>query len=622
MLQIVNYIILAAYLVSLYSIGRFIMRAWFAPLPRLLSVTGSVLVGTGIGVPVTYIFACLFTKTGNPIEWGVGGTIALVAVICFLFRHNRHQTLGEKLCMSDLILIVFSLAFSYWLMTKTFHGDTAGQLFVGSNNIFDFGHALGIIRSFSWGNRFPLISPFQSGLPFFYHFFFYFWVSIWEYFGVPIVWAMNIPSILSFTALLISIYLLPQILLKQTRLVGWIAVLLTITHSTLTFWFLMLQKGINHSFLQSIWRLPAYPFAGPFDGSTISLFMTLNNYVNQRHLAFATAFGLVLIMLCIKFLEEKHLTARVFIAFGVCTACMFLWNSMISVSTALIIILLLLRKKFWKEIMLFVTPIVIAIFIIVLPILPFLKNVLLFETGLIAPAVTSGSPLQQWNIFQYLWENLGILPLVAFCGYFVIPKKKRSNIIPFVIVFVLLCLYAAYRNHGFDQKFLSFFIIGVNILAASGVVWMWHRKNIIFKILAIGIFFVLTISGIVDLMVIKNEFAYPFVSTSTASVITWIKNNTPKNAVFVSYSDMIDPVVLAGRSNFYGFFGNIVQPDRSGIVRSVYSGDLTDAKRNAISYVLVPKWNKNDFPYDVDVKLLRNIYRVVYEDDKVVIFRI
>ena len=83
-------------------------------------------------------------------------------------------------------------------MFKTFHGGADGQLFVGSNNVFDFGHAIGIIRSFSWGNNIPFTSPFESGLPFFYHFFFYFFVAIWEYFGIPIVWAMNIVSIFSF----------------------------------------------------------------------------------------------------------------------------------------------------------------------------------------------------------------------------------------------------------------------------------------------------------------------------------------------------------------------------------------------------------------------------------------
>jgi hypothetical protein len=139
--------------------------------------------------------------------------------------------------------------------------------------------------------------------------------------------------------------------------------------------------------------------------------------------------------------------------------------------------------------------------------------------------------------------------------------------------------------------------------------------------LALAVFFILTISGIVDLMAVKNEFAFPFVDSKLSRVIPWIHENTPKNAVFVSYSDIIDPVVLAGRKNYFGFFGNIGLQDRSPIVGAIYKGDISRAVQNNISYILVPKWQKNDFPYTVDLKLLTTKYITAYEDAEFLILR-
>jgi len=575
-----------------------------------------------MGVPITYMLANLLKQTGEPILWSVILYIAFSYVFIRLI-HTSKSVSSTKLTASDVFIIIFAVIFSSWLMMKTFHGGAGGQLFVGSNNVFDFGHALGIVRSFSWGNNIPFMSPFQFGLPFFYHFFFYFFVAIWEYFGVPIVWAMNIPSILSFASLLIMVYFLPQVLLKQNKLTGWIAVLLTITHSTLTFWYLLIQKGFNAAFFHTIWRLPTYPFAGPFDGSTISVFMTLNNYVNQRHLAFGIALGFYLIMCLVKLLDDKRLSVSNSIVLGLLTGGMFFWNMPVSMLVGVIILLLMILKGRLRESFIYFLCVLGMVVLSILPFVSVWKNI--WVLGMALQGVQAGkfvNMTQQWNIFRYLWENLGILPLVVCAGLFAIPKQRRVFIIPFIFMFIALCFYAVYVNHGFDQKFLSVLIIGANICAAYGVVWFFQRKNFGFRLLSLTILFILMVSGLVDLMAVKNEFAFPLTDRDTSPVISWIKNYTKRDAVFASYSDIIDPVVLAGRKNYFGFFGNIGAQDRSSTLSAIYQGDLTIAAKNSISYILVPKWNKNDFPYIVNDPYLRLHGSVVYESDRYRIFHI
>lgn len=553
----------------------------------LFTLTGGFLTGTAIVIPAIYLFSWLL----GSIFWGtiVVSIVTIIALTKIKVKKIRFDT-------SSILLVIFSLTFSFWLMFKTFHGGPNGEIFVGSNNVFDFGHALGITRSFSWGSNIPMTSPFQSGMPFVYHFFFYFWVSLLEYFGVPIVWAMNIPSILSFAALLVVIYYLPQIIAKQKFFVGWIAVLLTITNSSLTFWNIVGKKDM--------WNLPTYPFAGPFDGSTISLFVTLNSYVNQRHLAFAIALGLFLFLIAVKSLAKRRAERNTDASIGVVTGLLLGWNMVVYLFVVAVISLLLIIYRRWKRVFVYLSASMIVGLFFFLPLAGFLGNAANFIGSLLASR--GGLSGASWHIVDYLWQNLGFLPLAAGVGLLAVPKKTRIVFSPFVVGFLLACIFAAIGKRGFEQKSYSFFVIGMNILAAIGIGRMWRRG----KIIAVIVFFILTVSGIADLMPIKNEFAFPLVGPDTAPVITWIANSTPKNAVFASYSDMIDPVALAGRKNYFGFFGNVGWYDRSTDVRRIYSGDIEMAKDNNISYILVPKWQKNDFPYSINLDSLA----VVYED--------
>jgi len=505
-------------------------------------------------------------------------------------------------------------------MGKTFRAGSEGQIFVGGNTVFDFGHTLGIIRSFSWGANIPISSPFFSGAPFFYHFFFQFWVSLWEYFQVPLVLAVNMPSAFSFAALLIVVYYLPQIIAKQGKLVGWLAVLLTVTHSTLSFWYLLFKRGLSMQFLSDLWNMPTYPFAGPFDGSVISLYTTLNPYVNQRHLGFSVALGLLCLILGFEMIEKKQKMVVQSVCLGFFTGLLFLFNMSVSFFVVLGMGTLYILRKRTKDVLIFVSAVFVAVCILMIPffsratdIFAFIR--LFYNSGL--PSYTSS--VVTWTLSQYLWNNMGLLPVIALIGLLVTPKKSRYFFWSLIVLFIITCIFAAVGKRGFDQKFYSFSIIGINVLAAIALGWLC-KKNVALKLVAVFLFFILTMSGVMDLFAIKNEFAYPLMSKDTVPVMTWIKKNTLKNAVFVSYSDIIDPVVLSGRKNYFGFFGNAGSTDRSLAVKNIYAGDIRTARSLGISYILIPRWNKNDFPYAVDMMYFTEHNMVVYEDDKYSIF--
>lgn len=613
----------AIYLVTQGWVGWIFIQVLFRKFPPLLKLAGAFLIGVCVTVPATYLLSLVFISTGEPILLGTISTVLLMIAgswIIFQRKKIRLYSVESKVTRSDVLLVVFSIVFSAWLMFKTFHGGPGGEIYVGSNNVFDFGHDLGIIRSFSWGNNIPITSPFQAGLPFFYHFFFYYWVAVWEYFGVPIIWALNIPSIISFTILLVIVYMLPQVVTRQGRFVGWLAVILTITHSTLTFWHVLVQKGFNFQFFRFIWQLPNYLYTAPFDNSMISIFMTLNNYVNQRHLAFATSLGLFIFISFIYLKNEKQMTLRASGFLGIISGLLFMWNTPTCIAVTTLIVLLLLFQRGFREVGIYLIGMICVIGILCLPYLRVWHDVISLFSGNNISVTGAAFKRPDWNILTYIWENLGILPFVCIGGYFATYKKNRLYILPFILFFILLCIQAGYTG-GFNQKILAIAIIGINVVAAIGIGWLWNQKKVIGVIVSICCLFILTVSGFVDLMPVKNEFAYPILGKDLLPVVSWIRDTTPKNSVFVSYPDIIDPVVLAGRKNVTGFFGNIGWYDRTNVIRQIYSGDDITMPTGNMSYVLVPKGRNSNFTY-IDMVALQKKYSVAFEDSKYVVFTV
>lgn len=594
-----------------YSISRF----FFPKQTDIFHFAAGYVIGTAISVPFVYGFACLFHAIPHPLNISTL-VISVIALIIGIYIQKKVRPFSFHLTVSDVIFTVFAFGCSYWLMTKTFHGDASGLLFVGSNNIFDFGLSLGSIRSMSVGGNIPFTSPFFAGVPMFYHVLFNVYCAIWEASGIPLPWVVNGPSILSFAALLIIIYSLPRFFGKEKNFVGWIAAMLTLSHPTMTFINYIAAHGLSKTSLLSIYHLTKYPYAGPYDGSLISIYMTLNNFVNQRHLAIGIALGLI-VYFGIWNTVKRTTKWYVHVLSGIVVAGLLYWNIVICVLVACCLSLAFLFKKNLRGGIIFTATFLITIGISVSPYIPvFLKSLPFLSS------MTSSMPpstLTHWPIWAYLWQNFTILPLIAAIGIIGIGKRKDVAM-PLIVQFICMLVLACFHHRGFDQKILSFSIMPINVLAAIGLVILWEKRTYLYKASALIFFFILTISGLVDLFVIKNEFAFPIVSRENQKIISWIQHTTDKNAVFVSYADIIDPVVLAGRKNYFGFFGNVGWTDRSSVVKKIYAGDLTAAQAQGVSYVLAPKWEKPDFPYVVIAKQFKDEQRVVYEDERFIVY--
>lgn len=206
---------------------------------------------------------------------------------------------------TEFFLFVFATIFSSWLMFSTFSYSN-GNMLITSKAWSDFASHIPLIRSFSFGDNFPIQYPLFSGPPIHYHFLFFLLAGVLEKIGFRIDFALNIPSIVGFTSLLLMIYFFAKKLFSS-KTVGVLSVIFFLFNGSLSFLSFIKLHPLSNSFISEIMSNISFPSFGPYDQSIVSAFWNLNIYTNQRHLALSYAISLFLIYLVLKLREKENL---------------------------------------------------------------------------------------------------------------------------------------------------------------------------------------------------------------------------------------------------------------------------------------------------------------------------
>jgi hypothetical protein len=600
---------------SFFGIGVGIVRALIPAWRGALWMTASALIGIYMGVWSIYLLSSILRS----LDWAtivviIGGLWALSQTNISRIRRDARTQPWWKWGVLGLMVAV-----STWIMVKPL--QTAGGMFlIGSNEVFDYAHAISIIRSFSYGANIPYSSPFVAETPHVYHFLFYLWAAVLERWGMPIVWAFNVPSVMVLSLFLLMVMHMGRFLFGKLS-IGLLACALVLTHSTLTFWYFLRDSDHVNNLFTSVWRNASYYFAGPYDGSQISIFWTLNVLVNQRHLVFGMAMALALYMLAVYLLSRKNdlLLGRRMVLVGFLCGCMVWWHTTLFIAVVWIIGWLCILSRRYK---------LFTIFLFVASGVGLAHSAAWLAQIPAVRATEGAREVLAWFVSsdalswaQYWWQNLGVAILTIPLGYMLLPKEKRILILPFVMLFVVANGVRFGRDMAENHKFLTLVFAVGSMLSAGSVLYVRKRLGIVIAIIVLAL---LSASGVIDVMVLKNDFQYPVADFKTSKFMQWIRDETPPTAVFLSYQDMFDPVVMSGRKTYFGFFGAKAHPARSTVVRQVYeataAADLRLLVDYGISYVVVPKCAKADFSYIVNMDLYRAHMRVVYEDEQHVVF--
>lgn len=528
----------------------------------------------------------------------------------------------------DILLIIVFFLFSMWLMHKSFGYDDINHRFrIARHQIGDFGLHLSLIRSFSWGDNFPVESPFFPDKPLPYHYYFDLLVGLLERAGFRVDIAFNGVSIALFTALLFLIYKLPQLIFRKSKLLGILSVGLFVFHSNFTFIDFLKEKGLSFSVFRDFWLLPDYLNKGPFDDSIISIFFTLNVYLNQRHLIAALVISLTLIYLSLsRLMKVQKISHKTLILLGLVLGTLSRVHMLTFFSTAVVLFLLFVLFK-RPRLLLFLFLPAMAVFALHLKDLVGQNiNHVLFNPGFL-----SQKPLSFAN-FIYFWVmNLGIAIILIPCGFFLSNKKQK---IIFLSVFSLFVIGNAFQlsfRIDHNHSLFNFFFIFANFYIAYFLLALFKKKTLFRRCIFILFIFLLTISGLIDLMAVKNDFQFYYSDAPSNQFMQWIREDTNKRAIFLSKQEILDPVTLSGRKNYLGhtYYLSVMgynyqsRSNRAKLYFEAASRDiLTMMRKDDINYIVVPQKPVTDFTYRINKVFLDRSLKKAYKDENVIVYQL
>lgn len=535
-----------------------------------------------------------------------------------------------KHAATEIILIIVFFVFSWLLMAKSFGYDPRSSQFrIARHEVGDFGLHLSLIRSFSWGNNFPPESPFYPGVALPYHYYVDMAVGILERTGIRIDIALNGVSSIAFTALLFLIYKFSQLLFRKSRLLGIFSVVLFIFPSSTTFLDYFMNKPFTFDSLLGMWRIPDYIHKGPFDGSLNSIYFTLNVYLNQRHLIVGMLICLSVLYVFIKnVLSGKKISDRYVFILGLLLGVAVRVHSLIALGSLLSLVVLCVAFKRFR----LVIPIVLGA---ALPILAYVYEVtankeLILSHPLFHFGFQSARPFSIQNVLEYWWKNMGLGILLIPLSLVTATARQRKIFLPFALLFIIAnTLQLSYRIEH-NHSLLNYFFIIANMYIARFLYILWQTR-ILGKCIALLLLFFLVLSGVLNIIPIKNDYQLTVADAYNNPFMTWIKDHTERNSVFLSRQTLLDPVTLAGRRNFIGagYYTTVMGYDsikRQILAQRYFEAETADVlqeiRKTNIHYVVIPTGPVDDFGYTVHQAYLDHALPVAYRDSDVIVYRL
>jgi hypothetical protein len=446
----------------------------------------------------------------------------------------------------ELFIFILSLIFSSWLMFSTFsYGN--GYMQISTKAWSDFASHIPLIRSFSYGNNFPPQYPLFLGPIIKYHFLFYAFVGLLEKGGIRIDYALNIPSILGFSFLILIIFVFSKNIFKS-KAVGLLSVFFFLFNSSLDFINFFTKHPLSTNTLKDIVTNNTFPSFGPYDGKIISAFWNLNIYTNQRHLALSYGLSLFLIFLILKTYKTKKLNIIISLLLGISLGLAFLLNIAVFLMTVIILLSLFI---FFKENRIYILICVLVSCIVALPQYLFIQS----TPSFFKPEIYLGYLVNNLSISTFLnyWvQNLGISALLIPVAFLISDKKAKKIFLSFFTLFIIGNIIQFTPEIAANHKFFNYFIILANMFSAFLIVSLW-RKAFYFKIVSIILIILLTLSGIIDLFPIYNDGKINLADYPVNKDVYWIMKNTSPNANFLNSTYLYDNASIAGRKIFLGW---------------------------------------------------------------------
>ena len=174
----------------------------------------------------------------------------------------------------------------------------------GYSTFSDLSPHTAMVSSFGKGFNFPTQYMHFSGDGIKYHFFFYFFAGMLEYLGLPIDYAINLPSIIAMVCALVLLGLL-AVLISSRRIAFAIAPVLAFFRSSLNAFVhlkeLMAQGNTLQQAVKAVLAFDQWYKVTDYDDWGI---WAINVYPNQRHLMLGVAVIIIMVIIFLPFVRR------------------------------------------------------------------------------------------------------------------------------------------------------------------------------------------------------------------------------------------------------------------------------------------------------------------------------
>ncbi len=441
----------------------------------------------------------------------------------------------------------------------------AGQFNMSSKVWSDFGAAIPLIRSFSYGTNWPPQHPLFPGEPIRYHYLFYQAVGSLERLGLRIDIAFNLLSAIGFFLLMAFLYKLAfDIFGKKVAL---FAVIFLIFNSSFSFVDYFQENGLSCAYLKAVPIQRDFASFFPWKKSEVAAFWNLNIYTNQRHLGLS--YALVLLIIYINYSRPKYLLAT-----GPLLALLASTNQAgLLIALVFTFYIGIQNRKLWKT---YLFSALIGI--------PFLFP--FYYMSHAAPQITFNPGFITQNPLRFWFFNLGLNIFLIPLGLLLATKKQRSLVFGTITIFVLANLYQFSPDMFNNHKLINFAVIIGSIFTA-------HILTKLRPLILLPVFTALILGGILDFFPILNDHKV-FLSDSTNPDVSFYAS-LPRGSVVLNSTWFYHPASLGGLPIFNGYsyftwsYG-YDQRTREEITKDIYASKtkLDACKKliaNNISYI-------------------------------------
>ncbi|MDF2944462.1 MAG: putative rane protein [Herbinix sp.] len=632
--------------------------------PYLLLLPTWYVIGTLTITWATYLTAYLFRAAVEPLFYAniIVMPLAFLASAFIFYRRilmDKQKKLvifcnDKKVIQIEFLLLAAITLLACILMWTTFFVK-AGNLYVGVSVFSDFSPHVGMIRSFSYGNNFPTTYPHYAGEDIRYHFMFQFLAGNLEYLGLRIDYAFNIPSIISFVSAFLLLYLLA---VKITGKIGAgiLACLFFAFRSSKTLFTYLsgLPKGTN--IMEALMSNTDFISDTPNEDWGL---WNLNVYCNQRHLALGLAvIFLVLILLLPRLYEmfedlkqsnfnktdqkkkNYHKTflkkvaerlkvifftadgwlvkdLKMPIAVGVLLGSMSFFHGSAVIGCLMVLFVMALLSKRRLEYL------IIAVITISMS---FIQTHFFIHGAAVSTQFLFGFIAENKTLFgvaSYLGRLLGILPFVLLVAFCLEKGVGRYLLLAFTAPLIFAFCISMTIDVTVNHKYIMMSCILLGIFAATVVMQLLERRDIILRLVGVFLIILLTATGIYDFVTVlaKNTPESAIVLKLEDPITKWIDENSDSRDIFLTYRYTINQVVLGGAMlyeghPYYPWSAGYDTDKRTARVKEMYEAQspselMTLVKENNIRFIIVDRDNRVTEDYNLNEENIRATYECV-----------